>query len=467
MAVRAAVGASRTRLVRQLLVETSLLFLLGAAAGLVVASMLTRLVPLVLTALPFPVVVPAAIDVEAIAVATALAFVAAVLSGLAPAAQAARTNLGTAMNADRHQSRGVTLRRTFVMAQVALSVVLVVVGGLFVRAMLHAGAWAPGFDARGVELVSLNFATDEAAAAAAQTPWLEALISRVSGIPGVERVSATSSFPGGFEEMRLGALRVTSGGREADDGDWNVVAPGYFQTIRMPMLAGRDFRATDRAGTSRVVIIGEATVHRLWPGRPVAAAVGESGEHIAFNPTTGRFETTPVVVVGVVGDPAYGTLIDGRNDIHVYMPMAQMRPPRTMLAVRTTDGRSAANEIRAALADGVRGLTVGSTRSAEEYSLLGLLPQRVGAFVTAALGLVGLLLATIGVYGVPRRRSRNAAGKLAFAWPSAHPRRRSCAWCSCTGCRSYCSAPWAACRSPSPRVSSSPAISPACRLAIR
>lgn len=400
MAVRAAVGASRGRLARQLLVETLVLFGTGAAAGLMVAVGLTRAVISILPAFPFPIELALGLDGSVVLFTMLLALVAATLSGLVPAAQGSRIDLAVALNTERHGGHGMGLRRAFVVAQVALSIVLVVLGGLFVRAMLHAGAADPGFDARRVELVSLNLGTATQSTVSADALTLATIIGRVAGIPGVERVSAASAFPGGFEEMRLGALRVPSSGRQADDGEWNVVMPGYFSTIRMPLRAGRDFEATDSAAASRVAIVGEGTARRLWPGRAAADVIGQAVEQIGFNPVTRAPEVVPITIVGVSADPAYGTLIDGRNDVHVYLAATQVRSARTMLIVRTIDGRSAANEVRAAVVAAAPDATLESTRSAEEYSMLGLLPQRVGAFVTATLGLVGLLLAAIGVYGI-------------------------------------------------------------------
>ena len=199
MAVRAALGATRGRLVRQLLVETTLLFLVSAAAGLFVARTLTRAVLGLLPAFPFPIELSLPLDTRAVAFTTLLALVAAVLAGLVPALQSARVNLTSTMNADRQGPSRMRLRRAFVVGQVALSLVLVIVGGLFVRGLLRAGAADPGFDARGVDLVTLDLT--RAADPSGLDPTLRQVVERVTAIPGMDRVSAALAFPGGFKNF--------------------------------------------------------------------------------------------------------------------------------------------------------------------------------------------------------------------------------------------------------------------------
>jgi predicted permease len=413
MAVRAALGATRSRLALQLMSETLVLFVAGAAVGLMVDWMLTRVILVSLPALPFPIDLSLPVDTGAIAFTAATTFITAMLSGFAPALGASRVDLSAAMRPDTRPHERMRLRRAFVVTQVAISVVVVIVGALFLRSLQNAGALNPGFDPRGVDLVTVNLTNTPDQST---TSVLSTLLARVGTIPAVQTVSASLSFPGGFEEFRLGAL-TRPGMTEPLNGDWNVVAPGYFATIRMPLLAGRDFSVADRSGSLPVAILGEGAVRRLWPGGTRADAVGAVVDLQRYRPG-GGFDRVALTVIGIVGDPAYGTLVDGATDFHPYVPFAQQPMPRMMLVARTRNGSSALNQIQEAVAAVGPELTIAAAQLAEEYSALGLLPQRVGASVTAGLGLVGVFLAGVGVFGVTAhavaRRTREVGIRIAL-----------------------------------------------------
>ena len=269
MAVRLAIGAGRGRLVRQLLTETVLLFVLGGIAGVMVARVTTSLLVSRLPALPFPVSLALTLDRRAIAFAIALSLAAALLSGLAPAIEASQPDVVSGLrNVSRRPGR-LRLRHAFVIAQVTLSIVLIITAGLFTRALHRAAATDPGFDPEGVELMSIDLAqgayTDKTG-----RPFIREVIDRVRLLQGVLGATIASAVPGGFEVRREG-LGVPGGSSEGGPGfitvDWNAVEPGYFATLRIPMVAGRDFRADDREGAAQVAIVSESAARQFWPGQ--------------------------------------------------------------------------------------------------------------------------------------------------------------------------------------------------------
>jgi putative ABC transport system permease protein len=417
MALRLAIGAGRARLLRQLLAESMLLFMLGGTMGLLLARALTSVLVSRLPTLPFPVALSLALDGRVIAFTVGLSLVAALLSGLAPALQASKTDVLSGLRNQAGLVGRLRLRHAFVVVQVAFSIVLIVAAGLFARALYRAGSIDPGFDSHGVELLSVDLAlagyTNNTGSRFARE-----LLDRVRLLPGAQAATIAISLPGGFEVMRQvvavpGASSQT--GHAFVNVDWNVVEPDFFATLRTPITRGRDFSSADRDGSQAVAIVSEAAARQFWPGQD---AVGKYLSQPTWGPQGPTNPTRNLLIVGVARDIQSSSVIDGVAGAYVYVPLQQQYVPNLTLAVRTTRGQRIADELRATLASMNPNLPVLTVQTLDDSVALGLAPQRVAASVAGSLGMVGLVLAALGIYGVMAyavtRRTREIGIRVAL-----------------------------------------------------
>jgi len=429
IALRAALGAWRGRLVRQLLTETLVLFVCSGLLGIGLARVLMRLALLILPPLPASLVVPLALDWRVLSFALSLSVLAAVAFGVLPAFRGSKVDAGASLRDGTRGSSGRSrLRSALVVGQIACSVWLVVLAALFVRVLRHAGAADPGFDPRGVDVATVDTSVVGEPNAGPSVLWLT-MLDRVRQTPSVERASLARVPPGGFEGIGLGG--VAPGDQPSTTAmfspGWNIVDTGYFATLRIPIVAGRDFASSDAAGTPPVVVISEALARRFWPGQ---LAVGKPLRLAVFNARSRRTETLISTVVGVSGDIRSSSLIDGLAEPYVYLPLAQSDAigARDMTATMSIVARSrSGGSLSAAMATIVQGidprLVLENPQSLADAIALGLTPQRVLATICGIMGLVALLLASMGIYGVTAYtvalRRREFAIRLALGAPRA------------------------------------------------
>ena len=397
IAVRVALGAGRSRLIRQILVETAVLFAMGGVAGLLLSRWLTSLLLTVIPSLPVPISLSFATDWRVISFAAAVSALAALLSGLVPALHASKSDLVRSLKAeglDGGMSR-LRLRSVLVVGQVTMSLMLVITAGLLLRSLQEAANVNPGFDARNVDVMSFDLSLAGYTQATSR-PFVADLLARTRNLPGVMAVTMGMDLPLDGGRMGMGGVKVP--GVEPPRGfnsfpiDWNVVEPGWFDTLKLPLVKGRDFTAADTATAPGVAILNEAAARRFWPGQdPIGRQIGVTDGPAA--------QARTLAIIGIASDARLMSL-GATAEPYIYVPVAQQFATRVALLVRTSDGHSTVPQVREIVRTLNANLPMTEAMPLAEVTAIGLVPQRIAAAVAGSLGLVGLLLAAIGVYGV-------------------------------------------------------------------
>ncbi len=397
IAIRLSLGAGRGRLIRQLLTESVLLALLGGGAGLMLATWGTDLLMAFKPPAPIPLEINLHADWRVFGFMFGLSLLTGIVFGLAPAFSASRPDVVVALKDDSGTGSGRgRLRGALVVVQVALSLLLLICAGLFLRSLRNASSIDPGFDADNLLLATMDLEQQGYDEAHGKT-FTAQLLERTRSLPGVVSASLTDELPLGLGGSRRG---ITIEGYTAQPGESTeinsgTVAPGYFETLRISLLQGRAFDAQDRAEAPGVVLINEAFAHRYWPGQPPLGKriqMGSVREGVNDGPS--------LTVVGVVKDGKYTSLGEDATPFF-YINMVQSYVSSPTLIVRTsgnpTDSLSAIrNEVTAL----DKSLALFDVKTMRQHLGIALLPARLAGSVLGIFGLVALILAAAGIYGV-------------------------------------------------------------------
>ena len=386
--VRLALGAGRRRLVRQLLTETTLLFLLGGALGLLVAFALTRLLENIHVPGSPELLFDFSPDLRVAAFGLVLAGLTGLLFGLAPALQSSAPDLTLALKdgAPGSGSDRSRLRSLFVAAQLGMAVLLLVVAGLFMRTLQRALAADLALDAENVVVATVTLRPHGYDAQRGRI-FYDRLLEQVRALPGVEDIGLTRTVPltGNHSGENFG-FDAPAGPEEKNAG-WNRVDPGFFSTLRVPFVAGAPFTAGTLENTKREAVVNQYLAARFWPGGNAI------GQRLTYHGET-------FIVVGVTRDGKY-TTVNEDPEPFVFLPVAQNAQLDLSLLVRT---RADAAATLTGIREIVQGLdpNVALDKAmpypyAISFSLFG---YRFGAILIGILGVLGLVLAGVGVYGV-------------------------------------------------------------------
>ena len=392
-AVRLALGASRGRLVQQLFTETMLLAVAGGAVGAVIAYWTSDLLRLFFPPTRLPLAVDAALSPRVLVFATLVTVGSAVVFGLVPALQGSASNLVPALKessgAVSASPRRMRLRQVLVVAQVALSLVLLVSAGLFLKTLRNAQSLDPGFSTRKALLTAIDVLPAGYDAARGRVFYRD-LQARVRELPGVEAASVAQSVPldlGGGSDFGVTVDGYTPAPNEDMLAYYNRVGTDYLRTLGITLLEGRDFTERDTAQSPDVAIINETMARRYWNGR------GALGGRIHAGPRT-------LEVVGIVRDGKYSSLTE-RPRPFMYLPVQQWYRPDLILHVKTAgDPLALVAPVQQVVRQLDPNLPIFDTQSMAEHLELALFIQRMAASLLGGFGVLALLLATIGLYGV-------------------------------------------------------------------
>ncbi|MGH9445932.1 MAG: FtsX-like permease family protein, partial [Terriglobia bacterium] len=398
MAVRAALGAPRHRLIRQLLTESFLLAFLGGVAGVLAGAWGSALLGSIHVAAGIPVALNFGFDWRVFAYAIVAAILAGLVVGMVPALRASRANPSNALHeggrtvaAGRHR-----LRNALVVAQVAGSIVLLIVAGLFTRSLQKAQKMDLGFDP--AHVLNLTMDPHEVGYSEAQgREFYKNLLVRVRSLPGVQSASLAFTYPtnqySDYDSVYVEGLLLPPG-QPPPRISLNPVSTDYFKTMGIAILRGRAFQDSDTAKAPRVAVINQTMARELWPNE---------------DPVGRRFRDTDsasgpwIEVIGIAHDSKYGDVLAKRTP-YFYVPLAQNYISIEALQVRTSrPPGSMIRDLEQQIHELASGLPVFGVQTMEQVlnrGVAGFYAFHLGAYLAAALGILGLILAIVGVYGV-------------------------------------------------------------------
>ena len=388
IAVRTALGASRFRLIRQMLTESALLALLGGALGVVLALWT---LPLLLSFSPPEIGEVAGIGLSAQVLGFSLfvSILTGTLFGLAPALFASRSNPNDSL---REGERGSSLgkspaRSALIAAEIALSLVLLVGAGLMMKSFVRLTQVNPGFDPD--RLLIFNIGLPLSADPARQTSFYQEVVERIKSVPGVQSVGAVSRLPlaGGNSSRSFN----TPGSSQSHDADIRVSTPDYFRTMAIPLLKGRNFSAHDDSASLPVAIINQATAASVFPGQdPI-------GKYLTnFGPKNAKLQ-----VVGVVGNVRHVALETAARP-EVYTPLAQTQWPSMFIAVRgaVSNPLTLIPTVQSAVWSIDRNVPLANPRTMQDVLAHSVLRRKFAMLLLSIFAGLATLLAAIGLYGV-------------------------------------------------------------------